>query len=110
MVAPGAQGSQAIFGSQKAFFGAVFLDHIKRVSALQASLTIKVNPQQVNPLKSLHIEETMVRLSITLLQRASPQPFLNCLGLRSHLTYLKMDIARFNETVETASEKSIDSG
>ena len=34
MAAPGAQGSQAIFGSQEA----VFLDYIKRVSALLASL------------------------------------------------------------------------
>ena len=57
-------------------------------------LTIRVNPQQVNPLKSLHIDETMVELLLALYcqeqdQKASPQPCLNCLGLLSHLIYLK---------------------
>ena len=41
MAAPGAQGfqhgSQAVFASQEDVFGAVFLDYIKCVSALQAS-------------------------------------------------------------------------
>ena len=37
--APGLpNGSQAVLGSQEAVFGDVFLDFIKRVSALQASL------------------------------------------------------------------------
>ena len=31
-------GSQAVLGSQEAVFGDVFLEYIKRVSALQASL------------------------------------------------------------------------
>ena len=34
-------GSQAIFGSQEAVFGAVFLDFLKRISAFQASLDYK---------------------------------------------------------------------
>ena len=33
-------------------------------------LTIRINPQQVNPLKRLHIDETMVGLSLALLPRA----------------------------------------
>ena len=45
-----------------------------------------VNQQQVNPMKSLHIDENMVGLLFVLLPRASPQPCLNCLGLCSHLT------------------------
>ena len=37
-------------------------------------LTIRVNPLQVNPLKSLHIDETiMVGLSLALLPRAGPK-------------------------------------
>ena len=36
-------------------------------------LTIRVNPQQVNPLKSLHIDKTMVGLSLALLPRARPK-------------------------------------
>ena len=36
-------------------------------------LTIRVNPQQVNPLKSLRIDETMVGLSLALLPRARPK-------------------------------------
>ena len=36
-------------------------------------LTIRVNPQQVNPLKSLHIAETMVGLSLELLPIARPK-------------------------------------
>ena len=55
-----------------AVFGAVFLDYIKCVSAFQASLD-RVNVQQVNPLKSLHIEKTIVRLSLALLLRARPK-------------------------------------
>ena len=69
MAAPGAQGpqngSRAVFGSQEAVFGAVFLDYIKRVTALQASLDYQSQPTtgkspKKNPLKSLHIDETMV--------------------------------------------------
>ena len=48
MAAPGAQGSQhgsqAVFAIQEAVFGAVFLDFIKCVSALQASLDYKSQP------------------------------------------------------------------
>ena len=48
MAAPGAQGpqngSRAVFGSQEAVFGAVFLDYIKRVTALQASLDYHSQP------------------------------------------------------------------
>ena len=48
MAAPGAQGSKngfrAFFGSQEAVFGAVFLDYIKRVTALQASLDYQSQP------------------------------------------------------------------
>ena len=48
MAAPGAQGPQngcrAVFGSQEAVFGAVFLDYIKRVTALQASLDYQSQP------------------------------------------------------------------
>ena len=48
MAAPGAQGpqngSRAVFGSQEAVFGAVFLDYIKRVTALQASLDYQSQP------------------------------------------------------------------
>ena len=36
-------------------------------------LTIRVNPQQVNPLKSFHIDETMVGLWLVLLPRARPK-------------------------------------
>ena len=36
-------------------------------------LTIRVHPQQVNPQKSLHIDETMVVLSLALLPRARPK-------------------------------------
>ena len=48
MAAPGAQGSKngsrSVFGSQEAVFGAVFLDYIKRVTALQASLDYQSQP------------------------------------------------------------------
>ena len=48
MAAPGAQGpqngSRAVFGSQEAVFGAVFLNYIKRVTALQASLDYQSQP------------------------------------------------------------------
>ena len=48
MAAPGAQdpqnGSRAVFGSQEAVFGAVFLGYIKRVTALQASLDYQSQP------------------------------------------------------------------
>ena len=37
-------GSRAVFGSQEAVFGAVFLDYIKRVTALQASLDYQSQP------------------------------------------------------------------
>ena len=42
---PGPQnGSRAIFLSQEAVFGAVFLDYIKRVTALQESLDYQSQP------------------------------------------------------------------
>ena len=42
---PGPQnGSRVVFGSQEAVFGAVFLDYIKRVTALQASLDYQSQP------------------------------------------------------------------
>ena len=48
MAAPGAQGpqngSRPVFGSQEAVFGAAFLDYIKRVTALQASLDYQSQP------------------------------------------------------------------
>ena len=48
MAAPGAQGpqnsSRAVFGSQEAVFGAIFLDYIKRVTAPQASLDYQSQP------------------------------------------------------------------
>ena len=78
MAAPGAQGpqngSRAVCGSQEAVFGAIFLDYIKRVTALQASLDYQSQPttgkSPKNTLKSLHIDETMVGLSLALLPRA----------------------------------------
>ena len=70
LVAPGARGSlngsQAVLVSQEA----VFIDYIK---LSKRHLTIRVNPQQVNPLKSLHIDESMVGLSLALLPRARPK-------------------------------------
>ena len=41
-------------------------------SGAQGSQTV-LEPQQVNPLKSLHIDETMVGLSLALLPRARPK-------------------------------------
>ena len=77
LAAQGAQGSlngsQAILGSQEAVLELFSLTIYSALLLFILHLTIRVNPQQVNPLKSLHIDETMVGLSLALLPRARPK-------------------------------------
>ena len=100
MAAPGAQGSKngprAVFGSQEAVLQPFSSTLYSALLLFKRHLTIRVNPQQVNllknPLKSLHIDETIVGLSLALLPRArpraKPQPRLNYLGYSVMFNYL----------------------
>ena len=96
MAAPGAQGpqngSRAVFGSQEAVFGAVFLDYIKRITALQASLdyqsqhTIGKSPKK-SPEESYRRNHGRVIVSVIAksMTKSKATASLELSGLLSHV-------------------------